>query len=152
MASLSYNEIFSSFYQKVEAFDLIGLSDQQATAFLVGWLRAAANKPFVTALFTDLTLDDEIMVLDFVLKYQQGDNMDLSVVREVLALGVTIEWREPKVNSLLNISQVFGSSEEKFYAQSTHLAQLKELSQTLKQEQRQMIADRGYFNNTYLNS
>lgn len=150
MASLSYNDVFSGFYQRVEAYDLIGLPSQQATNLLMGWLKSAVNKPIVMNLFADIELDDEIMQITYAMEYPRGDSIDMYFVTEVLALGVAIEWLEPKVNSLLNISQVFGSSEEKFYAQSTHLGQLRELSKQLKQEQRQMIADRGYFHNTYI--
>lgn len=152
MASLNYNDIFSSFYQKVEAYDLVSLTEQQAMSFLVGWLRAAINKPHVMNLFSSITMDDEVFVLTFEMKYPHDDTVDEYFVRDILGLGVAVEWLEPKVNSLLNISQVFGSSEEKFYSQSTHLAQLKDLSKQLKQEQRQLIADRGYFKNSYLDN
>ena len=60
-------------------------------------------------------------------------------------------WLEPKVYSLTNIAQFFGTSDEKFYAQQTHLSELRNLRDDLINHQRSLIRDRGYSNNSYIN-
>lgn len=63
---------------------------------------------------------------------------------------MVIEWITPKINSLNNTQQVFGSSEEKFYSQTNHLNGLKDLKKSLIKEQKNLIKDRGYIWNSYL--
>jgi hypothetical protein len=84
------------------------------------------------------------------MKYSIDEFTDEEFVIEVLALGTAIAWLEPKINSLTNVAQFFGSKEEKFYSQSAHLSELKGLLSDLKKQQRRMIADRGYVWNTYV--
>lgn len=150
MASLKYNDIFSRFFLKAEAYDLAELKDTQAYSMLRSWLRSSASKPFVRQLFSSLKMDDEVQVATYELKTQTDSDQDQDFVTEIFAIGMVIEWLEPRVNSLLNVTQVFGSKEEKFYSQSAHLTALQGLSQALKTEQKQMIANRGFFNNSYL--
>lgn len=150
MTSLSYDEIFSRFFSRVEAYDFLDLSPEQSTDYLNAWLHGACSKPFLRRLFTSIIYDDEIEELNFSMKYSVDDFSDTEFVTEVLALGVVVTWLEPKINSINNITQMFGSKEEKFYSQSQHLSELRSLVNDSKKQQRRMIADRGYAWNTYL--
>ena len=69
---------------------------------------------------------------------------------ELIAVGMVIEWLEPQVNSVLNTRQMFSGKEEKFYSQSNHLNELKDLLRQNRLKQRKMIRDRGYISNSYL--
>lgn len=150
MASLTYEKIYSYFFTKVEAYDFLELSDAQVDTFLVNYLHLAANKPYIRRLFSSLNLDDEIHEISFEMKYTVDEFSDTDFIIDVLSIGLAIEWLEPKINSITNIAQMFGSKEEKFYSQSNHLSELRALKDSFVKQQRRTIADRGYAWNTYL--
>lgn len=150
MASLNYSDIYSVFYLKVSAYDFIQFDETQVYAFLCGWLHSAIGKPYIRRIFSSITADDEIQTLTYELKTVLDDESDTEYVKELLGVCVCAAWLEPKVNSTLNVMQVFSSSEEKYYSQAAHLTELRELLKSLKHEQRQLIADRGITLNSYL--
>ena len=150
MASITYNDIYSVFFQKVSAYDFLNVNETQVYAFLCSWLHSVVGKPYIRRVFDSISMDDEIQVLTYELKTVLEDESDQEFVKELLGVGVAAGWLEPKVNSTLNTMQVFGSSEEKFYSQSAHLTELRELLKSLKHEQRQLIADRSVTLNGYL--
>lgn len=150
MASLRYDQIYSRFYSKAQAYDFVNLSDDQINDFLCEWLHSVVNTPYTRTIFSSVLLDDEIMVMEYELARSIDEFSDQDFVIEILAVGMVMEWLEPKINSFLNTSQMFGSKEEKFYSQSNHLAELKSLYNNLFRKQRRMISDRGYAWNSYL--
>jgi hypothetical protein len=150
MTSINYKEIYSLFYTKASAYDFLDLYDAEIYNFLCNWLHSSCSKPYVRRLFSKLSFDDEILNLSFELKYSVDEDYDKEFVMDLLSSGILLCWLEPKINSIENILQVYGSSEEKFYSQSSHLKELKDLKDGLKKEQRQMIADRAGAWNTYL--
>ena len=96
-------------------------------------------------------LDDEVIQLTYSLKHVINEaDEDMRFVIEVIAMGMVIEWLEPQVNSVLNTLQMFSGKEEKFYSQSNHLSELKDLLKQSEIKQRKLIRDRGYISNTYL--
>ena len=150
MASIQYDEITSSLYSKIEAYDFLDLGTDELHDFLVAWLHTAVSKPYVRKLFSSITLNDEIMVMKYDMKYEVDEETDREFVIEILALGMGIQWLTPKINSRVNINQMFGSKEEKYYSQSSHLTELRSLRKDWVKEQRSMIRDRGYNWNSYL--
>lgn len=150
MTSLNYNEVFSIFYSRVEAYDFLSLKNDEVNEFLCSWIRSVISKPYIRRLFTSISIDDEIQVLSYELKYSVDEDSDRYFVTEILGLGIAIQWLEPKINSTMNIAQMFGSKEEKFFSQSQHLKELRDLKESLHREQRSMIRDRGYAWNSYL--
>lgn len=150
MTSIKYSEIFSFFYTKVEAFDFLELDSEQINEFMSHWLLSASKNPYVRRLFSSFSIDQELQEISFEFKYVVDETYDSEFIIEVLALGMIVEWLSPKVNSLTNISQMFGSSEEKFYSQSNHLKEIRDLRDSIKREQKALIRDRGYIWNSYL--
>lgn len=150
MTSLSYQNFNSRFFSKVQAYDILDLTEIQLTGFMTNWLHSAFSKPYIRRLFSSFLMDDEIQEVQFEMKYVVDTNTDADFIYELISMGMIIEWLEPKINSILNISQMYGSKEEKFYAQANHLSQLQALKDSLYQSQRRMIADRGYAWNTYI--
>lgn len=117
-----------------------------------GWLHSVMSKPYTRKIFTQLTYDDEILSLTYELKnVLDKNNDDIDFVLELFAVGMVIEWLEPQVKSVLNTKQFFGGKEEKFYAQSTHINELRGLLKDTKLEYHKMIRDRGYILNSYIN-
>lgn len=150
MPSLNYEEIYSKFRLKASAYDLLDLRDDDLNVFLCDWMYSAIHKPYIYRLFTSTKFHDEIQQFDYTMKYSVDDDFDKELITDVVGIGLVIEWITPKINNLNNISQVFGSSEEKFFSQAAHLSTLKDLRDSLVREQRNLIRDRGYIWNSYL--
>lgn len=150
MPSLDYEEIYSKFRLKASAYDLLDFRDDDVNAFLCDWMHSAIHKPYIYRLFTNAKFHDEIQQFDFTMKYSVNDDFDKELITDVVGIGLVIEWITPKINNLNNIVQVYGSSEEKYYSQAAHLNTLMSLKDGLIREQRNIIRDRGYIWNSYL--
>lgn len=150
MTSLKYNNIYSRLFSKIEAYDFIELSEEDLNDFLCSWIHSASANPYVRRLFSTFILDDEIQEISYEIKYSVDEFSDIEFITEILTLGVVIAWLEPKINSINNIAQMFGSKEEKYYSQAQHLSELQKLLDSCQKKQRRMIADRGYAWNSYL--
>lgn len=148
--TLSYDDIFSSFLGYVTDFDLAGVDEQDAGDMMSEWLKRAYSKPYVRRLFSSSSLDDGMQELTFEMEFKFDDESDKDFVTDVLSKGMVIEWLQPQVKSKLLTAQMFGGKEQKFYAQSTHLSEVRALLEDTILEQRGMIRDRGYINNSYL--
>lgn len=113
MTSLNYNTIYSRLFSKVEAYDFIELSEDDLNDFLCNWIHSASANPYVRRLFTTFSLDDEIQEISYEMKYSVDEFSDEEFITEIFTLGVVVAWLEPKINSINNIAQMFGSKEEK---------------------------------------
>lgn len=152
MTSLDYNKIYSRLFSKIEAYDFIELPEADLNELLCDWIHSASANPYVRRLFKTgkFILDDEVQEISYEMKYSVDEFSDAEFITEVLALGVVVAWLQPKVNSINNVAQMFGSKEEKYYSQSSHLSELRGLVNDSRKLQRRMIADRGYSWNSYL--
>lgn len=161
MSSISFSEIYSSFFTKIEGYDLFdpNLSEETRNEFLCNYLHSALSDRYVSQLFTSLTVtdrvvDDDIVVddgiVDYTLKYVTNDFSDSEFVKEMLAYGMALAWVTPKVNSLTNIQMLVGTAQDKFYSQKNHLDGLMSLRDSLENKRNNLIAMRGFVNNTYL--
>ena len=85
------------------------------------------------------------------MSYPVAPDADTDFVVEMLAKGVVVEWLKPQVRgSKLNVKQVFGTKEEKFFSQAQHISEIRGLLEDTENELRKMIRDRGYINNGYV--
>lgn len=167
-SQIYYKEVYSQFFLKIEGYDIFdkNISDEYREALLCSWLHSSIGKPYVNRLFSTVTLSDpyqdedpdtgELIDVDGMIEYELNnvideDFGDKQFITEVLAYGMALCWLEPKIYSLTNIAQFFGTSDEKFYAQQTHLSELRNLRDDLINHQRSLIRDRGYSNNSYIN-
>lgn len=167
-SQIYYKEVYSQFFLKIEGYDIFdkNISDEYREALLCSWLHSSIGKPYVNRLFSTVTLSDpyqdedpdtgELIDVDGMIEYELNnvideDFGDKQFVIEVLAYGMALCWLEPKIYSLTNIAQFFGTSDEKFYAQQAHLSELRNLRDDLINHQRSLIRDRGYSNNSYIN-
>lgn len=113
MITLEFTDVFDVFHNKVDAYDFIELTTNEIENFEKDWLLATGAKPYVRRLFTTYKVDSDADTVSFEMNYSIDDDTDRDFVIEILALGMCVEWLSPKVNSLDNIFQVFGSKEEK---------------------------------------
>ena len=144
MASSEYSEIYSRFYLRIKDYEMSGLDEQLVKNMLTGYLRSTLSKPMVRRLFQSLTIDDDIEEIEYELREPFDEDSDKDFVEEVLALGMTVEWCNPKYQSTLLTSQMFSNSEQKYYSQAAHLAEIKELLNKSQTDLRKLIRDRGY--------
>lgn len=151
MTSIDYNDVYQSFYLKVEAYDFLELDDNIIHEFLCSWIHASVRPPYIRKLFSSISFDDDIMRLTYEMSYPLGDEEDKDFVIELLALGMGISWLTPKVNTITHLRQTYGSKEEKYYSEAQHLVATENLLSSWKKEQRRMIGDRGWIHNAYVN-
>jgi len=150
MITLDFEEVFSIFHNKVDAYDFLELSLNEIQEFESEWLKTVGANPYVRRLFSTYVYDLDGETVSFDMKYPTDEDADKDFVTEILALGMCVEWLSPKVNSITHIHQTYGSKEEKFYSESSHLKEIRALRDSWKNEQRKMIRDRGYIYNSYI--
>lgn len=150
MTSVSYEDVFSYFLGEVTDYEFAALSTSDATQLMSEYLHKTVATPYVNALFSSIELDDRIQTLSYEMDYVVNEQSDKDFVLLILSKGMLIQWLNPQVRSKVNISQFFGGKEANFFSQSSHLSQLKGLLEDTQTEMRNMIRDRGYINNEYL--
>ena len=90
MASLLYDEIYSRFYSRVEAYDFIEMNPSDADNYLVEWLRGAVAKPFVRRNYNSLILDNDVKELEYEIMHSIDEVSDESFTIEILSLGIEV--------------------------------------------------------------
>ena len=150
MITVEFEEVYSIFFDKVEAYDFLELDDSEIEDMLIRYLKSSFTNPFVRQLFSTLEVDEDSESFDFEMSYVIDDSSDKEFVVEVMALGLCIKWLTPKVNSLIGMNQTYGSKEEKFFSEASHKAEMRNLLNLWKKEQLKLIRDRGYVWNEYL--
>ena len=111
-----FDELYSRFYLMVEDYNLVALDERLAKEMMNGWMRSTLSKPYVRRLFKSLDVDDDVEEIEYELKFPVSEDEDKDFVEEVLALGMTVEWCNPKYQSTLLTSQMFSNSEQKYYS------------------------------------
>ena len=118
---------------------LIQIPEEDMENMLHDWLMDAIVEPVVgTYDFADR--DDELKQFNF-------DISDRD--QKIIAIHMVRGWLAPQIRSVTLTSQVFGGKEEKFYAQSNQLAEMRNLDAYL-QRQADLLFSRGtYLVNEY---
>lgn len=147
----SYKKIFSLFLNNVEDYKAFpNLTEELFFEIATDYLHNTCSEPKVRKLFKSIKFDDELLEFDFELK-NPIDNTDLNFVEKLLSTGMVLEWLSPQLNSTLNIQQMYGGKEEKFYAQSNHLNSIVNLYDYWTTKLHRLISNRITDNNSYLN-
>ena len=130
-----YAKVYDRALAKITDYDLALLPDDDFRFMLRGWLDSSISKFRKCA--SDLSnRDDELNVFNV-------DLVDEEI--EILALLMVCEWLEPQVNSVTLTHQMFGGKEEKWFSQSSHLAELKALRDDVRTEAKKLMRDFTYF-------
>ena len=136
----SYEVVYNRFFQKCTDYELPNLPDDELEAMLHGWLLSSIAK--FRKCKSDLTQrDDELRTFLVDL---------LNEEIEILALLMTVEWLEPTINSVLLTNMMVGGKEEKWFSQSSHLAELQALRDANRLEAKKLMRDYTYANHSYL--
>ena len=147
---LQYETVFSRTRGRVNDPKELSLSENDLLDIYTERLHNVIGKPRVRRLFSSIVLDDEIQHIDFTLNDSVDEASDIDFVTDLLILGMTIEWLQPQVDSILHTSVMIGGKEEKKLLDN-HSNMIKRLD-SMKTELNKMIRDYGYMYNSYINS
>ena len=154
MHSIYYNDIYSRFLARVQAYDLTEMvTESLAVEMMDEWLMSVKANPRVRKLFSSIALgldDDENKIINYELINSIDEDSDYDFVKEIFSLGMSWKWAEPKYKSILNASMYIGGKEATFFSQANHMNQLKNMVDSSRSELYRTISDRGYYNNTYI--
>ena len=134
-----YETIYNRALSKIEDPTLAMLPEEDLENMLHGYLMSAIAK--------HRKCEHDLSDRDDELKQFNSDLSDLEI--EILSILVVREWISVQLHSVVNTLQVFGGKEEKFYSQSSHLAELRALDESLRLEAQQLSRDYTYTDNDY---
>ena len=147
---LPYETVVSRTRGRVNDPKELSLSENDLLDIYTERLHNVIGKPRVRRLFSSIAFDDEIQQIDFTLNNSVDEASDIDFVTDLLILGMTIEWLQPQVDSILHTSVMIGGKEEKKLLDN-HSNMIKRLD-SMKTELNKMIRDYGYMYNSYINS
>lgn len=148
--TLYQTDIYSIVLGKMEAYSFLKQSDNEIYDNFKEYLHSVVGLPFVRAKFKTLSLDDEVMEIEFVLTSPVDDISDKFFVTNVFAQGIVMQWLEQKKNSELTLNYAIYGKEEKAFSQSSHLREVASLYEDAFIGLKKLIRDYGYFNNSYI--
>ena len=147
---LPYETVFSRTRGRINDPKELSLSENDLLSIYTERLHNVIGKPRVRRLFSSIVMDDEIQQIDFTLNNSVDEDSDIDFVTDLLILGMTIEWLQPQVDSILHTSVMIGGKEEKKLLDN-HKNMIDRLD-SMKTELNKMIRDYGYMYNSYINS
>ena len=134
-----YEKIYNRFSQKITDFNLVEVDDYTLDEMLQGWLNSAIVR--TRRCKHDLSLrNDETQEFE-------SDLLDIEI--ELLACGMLDAWVSQYLNSTENILQFIGGKEEKFYSQSSHIAELRSIKDDNLKEMNRLHNYYTYTNSSY---
>lgn len=152
MTSVKYDDIFSLFLSKVRDFDFLRLDEPEVYDLLAEKLRMAVSVPVIRKNFSKVTLDDKERNMSFELKFQVDADEDKDYVIMLVSEQMVVEWLRPVVYNRVNLAQMFGTKEGKFFSQAQHLGELRALLKDAEHRVRDMMSERHISSNSYLSS
>lgn len=145
---LSYETIFSRMRNRYNDPKELSLDENDLLEIYIERLHLVVGIPKIRHLFSSLTMDDEIQTLEFSLVNSVDETSDEDFVINLLSLGMTVEWLQPQVDSVLHTSVMVGGKEEKKILDN-HSHMIERLK-SMKNELRKLIRDYGYLHNSYI--
>lgn len=137
-----YEDIYNRFLQKIKDFNLAEFDDNSFDETMQSWLNSSIVR--VRKCKHDLSLRDDSI---------QEFTEDLSDIEiELLALGMVDSWVTPMINSTELTLQFIGGKEEKYFSQSQHLAELRNIKKENSLEMNRLHNYYTYTNNSYFDN
>ena len=147
---LPYETVFSRTRGRVNDPKELSLNENDLLEIYTERLHNVIGKPRVRRLFSSIVLDDLGENIHFTLNNSVDEASDIDFVTDLLILGMTIEWLQPQVDSILHTSVMIGGKEEKKLLDN-HKNMIDRLD-SMKTELNKTIRDYGYMYNSYINS
>ena len=134
-----YSTLYEKCLSKIEDPTLVMLPEEDLENMLHGYLMSAIAK--------HRKCEHDLSDRDEELKQFNFDLSDLEM--EILSILMVREWISQRLNSVTNVMQVFGGKEEKWFSQSSHIKELREMDDRLRLEAQQLSRDYSYIDNDY---
>jgi hypothetical protein len=135
----SYETLYNRAIAQITDPLLAQLPEEDLEIMLHDWLMDAIVEPVVGE-YDFSNRNEELKQFNFDISERDQKILSIHMVRG---------WLAPQIRSVTLTSQVFGGKEEKYYSQSNHLAELRNLDNDL-QRQADLLFCRGtYLNNDY---
>lgn len=148
--TLPYETVFSRTRGRINDPKELSLNENDLLEIYTERLHNVIGNPRVRRLFSSLLLDDEIQQISFELNNSVDTVSDEDFVADLIILGMTIEWLQPQIDSILHTSVMIGGKEEKKLLDN-HKNMIERLD-SMKKELHKMIRDYGYMYNSYINT
>lgn len=148
--TLPYETVFSRTRGRINDPKELSLNENDLLEIYTERLHNVIGNPRVRRLFSSLSLDDEIQQISFELNNSVDTVSDEDFVADLIILGMTIEWLQPQIDSILHTSVMIGGKEEKKLLDN-HKNMIERLD-SMKKELHKMIRDYGYMYNSYINT
>lgn len=148
--TLPYETVFSRTRGRINDPKELSLNENDLLEIYTERLHNVIGNPRVRRLFSSLLLDDEIQQISFELNNSVDKVSDEDFVADLIILGMTIEWLQPQIDSILHTSVMIGGKEEKKLLDN-HKNMIERLD-SMKKELYKMIRDYGYMYNSYINT
>lgn len=137
----SFEQVYNLVLSKLDDPTLLELPEEDLEEMLHGFLLSAIAKHRKCE--HDLSdRDEELKCFNFELS-------DLEI--EILSILMLREWISQRLYSITNVLQVFSGKEAKYYSQSQHIAELRELDERLRIEAQKLSRDYTYTDNSFFN-
>ena len=135
----SYETLYNRAIAQITDPLLAQLPEEDLEIMLHDWLMDAIVEPVVGE-YDFSNRNEELKQFNFDISERDQKILSIHMVRG---------WLAPQIRSVTLTNQVFGGKEEKYYSQSNHLAELRNLDNDL-QRQADLLFCRGtYLNNDY---
>ena len=148
--TLPYETVFSRTLGRINDSKELSLDESDLLEIYTERLHNVISNPRVRRLFSSLVLDDNIQQIEFELNNSVDEYSDMDFVAGILVLGMTIEWLQPQVDSIMHTSVMIGGKEEKKLLDN-HKNMIDRLD-SMKTELNKRIRDYGYMYNSYINT
>ncbi|MEY8365741.1 hypothetical protein AALA22_08875 [Anaerovoracaceae bacterium 41-7] len=137
----SYMTVYNRFLDKITDYFVFELSDEDTCNYCHRlMLSALAN---ISSFNHELEIDEEAKCFT-----EELDNREI----EYIACRMACEWVDPQINNTTLTRQYIGTKDEKFFAPSNLLKELKNLREDWVARTRKIRRDYTYENSDYFNT
>ena len=147
----SYETIFNKFLGRVTDYDFLTIDEAYLWEQVSEWVENSIATPSLRVIFSSITCDKETQTLTYTLRNSAGDELsDQLYVEKLFAMSFVIQWLEPTVKNKINLNQMYGGKEEKFYSQAQMITALNEVLDTTVVRFKKEIRDHDAIYNSYI--
>lgn len=140
-----FDEIYSNFLGLIAGYEIAELSKKDAYALMEEWLMKTISRPKVRKLFSSISVDSDTEEVSYELRQPLDEDTDKLFVETLFANGMVIGWLSPRMKTELLVDQIYGTKEEKWFAQANHMSEVRQLYKKAETElDKDYTRDRGY--------
>lgn len=147
----SYEKIFNKFLGMVTDYEFLTIDESYLWEQVSEWVENSIATPSLRVIFSSITCDKETQTLTYTLRNSAGDELsDQLYVEKLFAMSFVIQWLEPTVKNKINLNQMYGGKEEKWFSQSSHISELRGVLEDTVVRLKKEIRDHDAIYNSYI--